>query len=137
MNAEHDRRPARGNGLRIGLVLLTATALGGGFWALFLLRLSYDDFPFPGRDWVSALGPYNEHLVRDYGATNLALGGLLLFAAVLLERRLVQGALVAWLVYARLSHFVFHLAQLHHFSLGYNLAQPGLLGIVVLLPLAL
>ncbi len=99
MNAEHDRRPARGNGLRIGLVLLAATALRGGFWALFLPRLSYGDFPFPGRDWVSALGPYNEHLVRDYGATNLALGGLLLFAAVLLERRLVQAALVAWLVY--------------------------------------
>jgi hypothetical protein len=82
------------------------------------------------------LGPYNEHLVRDYGATNLALGRLLLFAAVLLGRRLVQAALVAWLVYA-VAHFVFHLAQISHFSLGDNLAQLGLLGFVVLLPLAL
>jgi hypothetical protein len=115
MNVEHDQCPAHENGLRIGLVLLAATALGGGFWALILPRRFYEDFPFPGRGWVSTLGPYNEHLVRDYGATNLALGGLLLFAAVLLERRLVQAALVAWLVYA-VPHFVFHLAQIPHFS---------------------
>jgi hypothetical protein len=77
---------------------------------LILPRRFYEDFPFPGRTWVSMLGPYNEHLV--------------------------QAALVAWLVYA-VAHFVFHLAQIPHFSLGDNLAQLGLLGFAVLLPLAL
>ena len=33
----------------------------------------YDDFPGLGRSWVAADGPYNEHLVRDVGALNLAL----------------------------------------------------------------
>ncbi len=82
------------------------------------------------------MGLYNEHLVRDYGELNLALGVLLVFAAVMLERRLVQASLVAWLVYA-VPHFVFHVAQVHHFSLGDNLAQLGSLGFQVLLPLAL
>jgi hypothetical protein len=122
--------------LRIGLSLLAATALGGGFWALILPRSFYEDFPLPGRYWVSTLGLYNEHLVRDYGELNLALGVLLVFAAVMLERRLVQASLVAWLVYA-VPHFVFHVAQVHHFSLGDNLAQWSSLGFQVLLPLVL
>ena len=40
-------------------------ALVVGVWALVLPRSFYDDFPAAGRHWVSALGPYNEHLVRD------------------------------------------------------------------------
>ena len=136
MKAEHDQRLAHRGWLRIGLLLLAATALGGGFWALILPRSFYEDFPLPGRDWVSSLGPYNEHLVRDYGELNLALGVLLVFAAVMLERRLVQASLVAWLVYA-VPHFVFHVAQVHHFSLGDNLALLSSLGLQVLLPLVL
>jgi hypothetical protein len=136
VKTEHDRRPPHRSLLRIGLSLLAATALGGGFWALILPRSFYEDFPLPGRYWVSTLGLYNEHLVRDYGELNLALGVLLVFAAVMLERRLVQASLVAWLVYA-VPHFVFHVAQVHHFSLGDNLAQRNSLGLQVLLPLVL
>ena len=136
MNTEHDRRPVHRSAFRIGLSLLAATALGGGFWALFLPRAFYDDFPLPGRAWASTLGPYNEHLVRDYGATNLAFGVLLVFAAILLERKLVQVSLLAWLVYG-VPHFIFHFMQVYAFSLGDNLAQLGLLGFIVLLPLAL
>jgi hypothetical protein len=49
--------------------------------------------PSGRRDWVSALGPYNEHLVLDYGELNLAFEVLLVFAAALLERRLVRASL--------------------------------------------
>ncbi len=49
---------------------------------------------------------------------------------------IVQVSLVVWLVYA-VPHFVFHLTQVHRFSLGDNLAQLGSLGSQVLLPLAL
>lgn len=87
-----------------------------------------------GSDWVSTPGPYNEHLIRDYGALNLALAVLLIAATLLLERRLVQVALLTWLVYAT-PHFVFHLGQTRHFSTGSNLAQLGGLGLLVLLPL--
>ena len=136
MNSKHDRRPAGRSGLRIGLLLLAVTSISGGLWALFLPRPFYEDFPLPGWGWVSTLGPYNEHLVRDYGALNLALGVLLVAAAVSLERKLVQASLVAWLAYA-MPHFVFHLGQVHHFSPFHNLMQLVALGFVVLLPLVL
>jgi hypothetical protein len=136
MNGKHDRRPAGRNGLRIGLLLLAVTSISSGLWALFVPRSFYEDFPLPGWDWVSTLGPYNEHLVSDYGAMNLALGVLLVAVAVFLERRLVQVALIAWLAYAA-PHFVFHLGQVHHFSLFDNLMQLSALGFVVLLPLVL
>ena len=55
-------------------VALVALAIGNGATGL-LARLSpktfYDDFPF-GRGWVVADGPYNEHLVTDFGAALLA-----------------------------------------------------------------
>jgi hypothetical protein len=95
LDAEPYRRPLHRSVLWTGLSLLGATAIGVGLWALFLPYTFYDDFPLPGRDWVSTLGPYNQHLVRDYGELNLALGVLFVFAAVLLERRLVQASLVA------------------------------------------
>ncbi len=136
MNTEHGRRPAHRSWLRAGLLVLVVMALGAGLWALLLPRTFYDDFPLPGRNWISTLGPYNEHLVVDYGALNLALGVLLIFVAVLLERRLVQVSLVAWLCYA-VPHFIFHVMQIHHFSFGDNLAQLTSLGLQVLLPLVL
>jgi len=57
---------------------------------------------------------------------------LLVAAAILLERRLVQVALLTWLVDAT-PHFIFHLGQTHHFSAGSNAEQLGVLGLVVLL----
>ncbi len=122
--------------LRAGLLLLASAPLVVEVWALLVPRSFYDDFPLPGRDWVSTLGPYNEHLVRDYGALNLALAVLLVATAVLLERRLVRVTLVTWLVFAT-PHFVFHLGQTHHFSLGSNLEQLVGLGLLVVLPLFL
>jgi hypothetical protein len=81
--------------LRAGLLLLASAPLVVGMWALLVPHSFYDDFPLPGRDWVSTLGPYNEHLVRDVGALNLALGVLLASAAILLERRLARVSLLA------------------------------------------
>jgi hypothetical protein len=122
--------------LRGGLLVLAVSALTVGLWALLVLRSFYDDFPLPGRDWVSTLGPYNEHLVRDVGALNLALGVLLVVAAVLLERRLVQTSLVAYLAYA-VPHFIFHVSTGHAFPLEDNIANVITLGLAVLLPLVL
>ena len=43
--------------LRGGLLFVAATPLAGGLWALLLPRVFYEDFPLPGREWVSTLGP--------------------------------------------------------------------------------
>ena len=116
---------------------MAATTLGAGLWALPFPRSFYGDFPFPGWDWISTLGPYNEHLVRDYGAMNLALGVLLVSAAISPERRLSRVALLTYLRLRAIPHFVFHAAQTQHFSLFHNALQLGSLGLLVLLPGAL
>lgn len=136
MNAERDQSPPRSASLRIPMLFLAASTLGGSLWALPFPRSFYDDFPVPGWDWVSTLGPYNEHLVRDYGAMNLALCVLLVSAVIFLEKRLVQAALLTYLAFA-IPHFLFHAAQTHHFSAFHNALQLGSLGVLVLLPLVL
>jgi hypothetical protein len=136
MNTDHEGHSVRRTGIRAGLLFLAATTLNGSLWALPFPRSFYEDFPLPGREWVSTLGPYDEHLVRDYGALNLALGILLVAAAIFIGRRLTQVALVAWLGYA-VPHFAYHTTLTEHFSPFDNLAQLGSLGLQVLLPLAL
>jgi hypothetical protein len=136
MGDKRDGRAARAGWLRGGLLFLAATPLIGGLWALLFPRGFYDDFPLPGSDWVSTLGPYNEHLVRDYGALNLAMAVLLLAAGVFLERRLAQVALVTWLVF-EVPHLVFHLGQTNHFSPESNSSHLGGLAFLSLLPLAM
>ncbi|NEQ22508.1 MAG: hypothetical protein F6K28_25670 [Microcoleus sp. SIO2G3] len=133
MNSTSSQELVRGSWLRFGLLFLAAVPLSVGFWAFLAPYHFYDTFPLPGRHWISTLGPYNEHLVRDYGANNLGFGILLAATAIFLERNLTQVALVSWLAFA-VPHFIFHLTQTHHFQLFDNLTQLGSLGFVVLLP---
>lgn len=99
-----------GTPARLGLAVLGFGQGASALLALLAPRRFYDDFPVGGADWVSSLPPYNEHLVRDYGASFLALSVLALAAAWIAERRLVQVALVVWVVSA-VPHLVFHLAH--------------------------
>lgn len=136
MNAVSDERDTAGL-MRVGLGILSLSALAVGFWALFLPRSFYEDFPSPGRAWVSTLGPYNAHLVIDVGAMYLALGVLLAAAALSLGRELVRVSLVAWLVFA-VPHFVYHAGTLHHYPLMVDkVGNVVSLGFVVLLPVVL
>jgi hypothetical protein len=121
--------------LRVGLGLLAVAAAVVGVWALAAPRSFYDDFPGGGSSWVSAVGPYNEHLLRDVGGLNLTLALLLVVAAVLLERRLVIVALAAYLVNV-VPHFIFHVTHMD-VSTGDQVGQTVSLALTVLLPLAL
>jgi len=118
----------------LGLLALAATVVGG--WALAAPRSFYDGFPGGGRSWVSPVGPYNEHLVRDVGELNLALAVLVAAAAVLLERRLVFVALAAYLVNA-VPHFIFHVTHMDELSTGDQVGQTVSLALAVVVPLAL
>jgi nucleoside-diphosphate-sugar epimerase len=97
---------------RVGLGLLLFTGISLGLWALLAPVAFFDDFPF-GRGWVAADGPYNEHLVRDFGGLNLALAVFTWGALRSRRAAAAATAAVAWLAFA-LPHFAYHL---HHLDL--------------------
>lgn len=97
--------------IRAALAALALVSLVLGVWAAVAPRSFYDDFPGGGHSWVAADGPYNEHLVRDFGALNLAITVVTVFALVTLGRALVTAVAVAWIVY-QAPHLVYHARHL-------------------------
>jgi AhpD family alkylhydroperoxidase len=98
----------KGTTVRVLLLLIGLPQLAIGLWALISPSGWYDTFPGAGNHWLPAYGPFNEHFAVDIGSTFVALGLALVIAAVWLDRRVVQLALVAYLAYA-LPHFIYHL----------------------------
>jgi hypothetical protein len=119
--------------MRAGLIVLAFPSAVIAAWGLISPRGFYDTFPGAGRHWVSALPPYNEHLLRDFSAASLAIVVFLVGAAIVLERRLIQVALIAFLAYS-LPHFAYHLTTTDHYSTGDNLGSLG--GFVVTVVIA-
>jgi hypothetical protein len=121
---------------RVILAVLALTAVELGLWATFAPRSFYDDFPGGGRSWVSADGPFNEHLVRDVGALWLALAVLTIVALVRPSMLLVSAVAVAWLVEG-VPHLVYHLRHLDVYDGSDKVGTVASLSIGVLLPIAL
>lgn len=111
--------PRLGAVVRAGLWALFLIGVSAGIWIEVDPRHFYDEFPF-SRGWVAADGPYNEHLVRDYGAMNLALATATLGALVAGTRGLAVTAAAAWTAFG-IPHFIYHL---HHLDLydGFDVA---------------
>ncbi|MGH8983439.1 MAG: hypothetical protein ACRDY6_06130 [Acidimicrobiia bacterium] len=122
----------RERGLRILLAFLALGNVQVGLWATFAPRSFYDDFPGGGRSWVAPDGPFNEHLVRDFGATNLSLGVLTIAALVWLTRGLVVTAGLAWIAYG-VPHLVYHLRHLDVYETGDQVANGILLSLAPVL----
>lgn len=93
------------------LLVLGATGAYAGPWASLAPRSFYDSFPGLGRVWVGVDGPFNEHLIRDVGATYLALLVLSIIAAVSLDPIVVMLAGATWLTFGTL-HLSYHLPHL-------------------------
>jgi hypothetical protein len=110
--------------IRAGLVLLAIPAAVIAAWSLISPRGFYDNFPGAGRHWVSAIPPYNEHLLRDFGAANVTIALVLLGAALFCERRLVQVAVVAFF-FGTIPHFVYHLTTTDRYSTSDNIWSLG------------
>ncbi|MBV8979800.1 MAG: hypothetical protein JO086_02770, partial [Acidimicrobiia bacterium] len=120
---------------RILLLFLLIPALELGLWATLAPHSFFNSFPGGGRHWVAVDGPFNEHLVRDFGAMNLALALVLVVALVVGSRLLVTTAAGAALLFA-VPHFLYHLFNLNVFSSGDQVANVVSLAITVLLPIA-
>ena len=125
-----DRLPA--NPYRYGLLAVAIAQLGVTLQALLAPRSFYEDFPF-GRGWVSSEPPYNEHLIYDYGALTLGALLALVIAAVWLDRRVVQVAIVSWLVGATI-HFTYHAINAGQLGTGDEIANLVGLFVYIALP---
>jgi len=97
------------------LLILAATGAYAGPWASISPRSFYDSFPGFGRVWVGVDGPYNEHLIRDVGATYTALLVLSIIAVVSLQPIAVALAGATWLTFGTL-HLSYHLPHLDEFD---------------------
>jgi hypothetical protein len=97
--------------VRVVLALWAVASVQLGIWATFAPRSFFDDYPGFGRHWVRVDSPYNEHLVRDFGALNLALAVVTIAALVTLSRPMVIAVAVAWLAWG-VPHLVYHLRHL-------------------------
>ena len=84
--------------------------LGIGLWQAVLPASFYADFPGMGHHWVSPDGPYNEHLLRDVGLGNLAVGTVALVALLTGGVWLARAVGLA-VVVTNLPHQLYH--QVH------------------------
>ena len=121
--------------VRAALALLVTQGIIVGAWAAISPRSFYDDFPGGGRAWVAADGPYNEHLVRDFGDLNLALAAVSLVALVTMGRALVLAAGLGWIVY-QAPHLVYHLRHLDVYDIADQVLNVLSLMLALALPVA-
>jgi len=121
---------------RILLLLLAIPTLELGIWATLAPQSFFNSFPGGGRHWVAVDGPFNEHLVRDFGALNLALAVLLIVALVVGSRLLVTTAAVSALVFA-VPHSLYHFFNLQVLDSSDQIANVISLAITIALPLAI
>jgi hypothetical protein len=122
--------------IRFGLIYLAITIGVVAAWILIAPRSFYDEFPAGSAHWVSALPPYNEHLIRDFGSAGLGLAALAVVAAIWMERRVVQAAAIALFV-GSLPHTIYHVTTTESYSTGDNVASLAALFLQTLLPLAI
>jgi hypothetical protein len=121
---------------RILLAVLAISILPVSLWASFAPRSFYTDFPGGGRSWVAVDGPYNEHLVRDVGALDLALVVIAVYAIVSLSRPLVRATALGFLVSGTL-HLAYHLRHLDLYDTSDQIANAVGLAVTPLAALAL
>jgi hypothetical protein len=117
--------------LRVGVWFFTCVEFAVGIVATLAPRAFYDHVP-----WVNLAPPYAEHLMRDYGAMNLALGLVFLVAAITMDRLMVRTALAAYVVFA-IPHLLFHITHHQHYTTTATIGETTALVVAVLLPIAL
>jgi hypothetical protein len=122
--------------IRALLIYETVTIGLVAVWILIAPRGFYDDFPVGSSAWVSALPPFNEHLIRDFGAAGLGMAVFAGLAALWMDRRLVQAAAIAVLA-GSLPHTIYHFTTTESYSTGDNVASLGGLVAQTLIPLVI
>ena len=123
--------------VRVVLGLGAAIHLATGAWAVLAPANWFDRFPGFGEPLVAADPPFNAHLASDTGAGFIAIGVLLLLAAILGDRLVALVACAVLFVYSA-PHLVFHALHPAANASTYGIVA-GLVSIAlaVLLPIVL
>jgi hypothetical protein len=121
---------------RVLLVFFGVVEAVTGIWPLVTPTGFYQDFPGFRAGWVSMDGPFNEHLLRDFGGLNLALAALLIGAAVIGTTAVARLAAVAAVLFG-LPHFLYHLGHVSHFEQIDQVLIIATTGLGVVVPIVL
>lgn len=124
-------RPVTNVPLRVGIWFLALVELVVGVVATLAPRVFYDNVP-----WVNLAPPYSEHLMRDFGAMNLALALVTFVAAITMGQLMVRTALLAYIVFA-IPHLLFHVTHHQHYPTMAATAETATLAVAVMLPVVL
>ena len=100
---------------RVLLVVFGLVETVVGTWPLVSSTGFYQDFPGFRGGWIAMDGPFNEHLLRDFGGLTLALAALLVGAAVIGTTAVARLAGVAALLFG-LPHCLYHVGHVSHFA---------------------
>ncbi|MFI6302383.1 hypothetical protein ACIBCH_10970 [Amycolatopsis thailandensis] len=100
---------------RVLLVVFGLVELPVGLWPLLSPEGFYRDFPGFRTGWVAMDGPFNEHLIADFGGLNLALAAILIGAAVIGTTAVARLAALSTFLFG-LPHFLYHLGHVSHFE---------------------
>jgi hypothetical protein len=109
---------------RAGLLLAAVFQAEIGIWGLIAPHSLWADYPGAGHHWIAPMGPYDQHLIRDFAAAELGFAVLLVCAAIWFERRLVLAAGAAFLT-ATIPHFAYHLTTTSMLSSTDNVISLG------------
>jgi hypothetical protein len=109
---------------RAGVVVVAVLQAEIAIWGLIAPHSFYASYPGAGHHWVSVMGLYDEHLVRDFAAMELGFAVLLVCAAIWFERRLMLVTGAAFLA-ATVPHFAYHLTTTEMLSTADNVASLG------------
>jgi hypothetical protein len=120
-------------------VALLALAVGNGItgaWARFAPKNFFHDFPGGNHIWVEPDGPYNAHLLTDFGAGLLAVTVVCLVGLWRPTREVVFAAALANIVLGAL-HFAYHVGTRDLYSTTDNVLSLSAIGLGVVLGIGL
>ncbi|MBE8475611.1 hypothetical protein IQ210_32105 [Streptomyces sp. 3R004] len=116
---------------RIVLGLFIAVGLFHA-WGYFAPETWYRTFPGIGRGWLERLGPYNEHLMKDYVSMFMAMTVLTVAAWRYVDSdRFVQTAGLSWLTF-NVFHLIYHVQHLDMYSTGEKITMVSVLSLLTL-----
>lgn len=123
-----------GRATRVWALVSTIGVLVLGSWAFFLPESFFIQFPVSGAHWVSTLGQFNEHLMRDYGSAQVGLGVIGTLIASRSNAESLVAVMAGYVVFAVL-HLGYHLTAFGHFTPGSAAAQAVALAAFIVVPL--